>query len=88
VERPVHRDKGEREDPHDDNPLRHKTITKFTINIFDLAPKDLSAQLSTQRPVIALVAARIVYAINWLNIGAIFYLMSADLIVAYRDWEV
>jgi hypothetical protein len=48
----------------------------------------LSAQLSTQRPVIALVAARIVYAINWLNIGAIFYLMSADLIVAYRDWEV
>jgi len=39
----------------------------------------LSAQLSPQRAVIALVAARIVYAINWLNIGAIFYLMSADL---------
>lgn len=32
-----------------------------------------------QRAVIALVATRIVYAINWLNIGAIFYLMSADL---------
>lgn len=32
-----------------------------------------------QRAVIALVAARIVYAINWLNIGAIFYLMSVDL---------
>jgi MFS family permease len=39
----------------------------------------LSARLSEQRAVIALVAARIVYAINWLNIGAIFYLMSADL---------
>ncbi len=35
--------------------------------------------MSEQRPVIALVATRIVYAINWLNIGAIFYLMSADL---------
>jgi MFS family permease len=39
----------------------------------------LSARLSGQRAVLALVAARIVYAINWLNIGAIFYLMSADL---------
>jgi MFS family permease len=39
----------------------------------------LSARLSGQRAVVALVAARIVYAINWLNIGAIFYLMSADL---------
>jgi MFS family permease len=39
----------------------------------------LSARLSGQRTVVALVAARIVYAINWLNIGAIFYLMSADL---------
>ena len=39
----------------------------------------MSARLSEQRAVIALVAARIVYAINWLNIGAIFYLMSADL---------
>ncbi len=37
------------------------------------------AEVSKQRSVIALVAARIVYAINWLNIGAIFYLMSADL---------
>ena len=37
------------------------------------------AEVSKQRAVIALVAARIVYAINWLNIGAIFYLMSADL---------
>jgi len=32
-----------------------------------------------QRAVVSLVAARIVYAINWLNIGAIFYLMNADL---------
>jgi MFS family permease len=39
----------------------------------------LSGRLSEQRAVIALVATRIVYAINWLNIGAIFYLMSADL---------
>ncbi len=39
----------------------------------------MSAQLSPQRAIIALVAARIVYAVNWLNIGAIFYLMSADL---------
>jgi MFS family permease len=39
----------------------------------------LSARLPEQRAVIALVAARIVYAVNWLNIGAIFYLMSADL---------
>jgi MFS family permease len=39
----------------------------------------LSARLSEQRAVTALVAARIVYAVNWLNIGAIFYLMSADL---------
>ena len=39
----------------------------------------MSARLSGQRTVVALVAARIVYAINWLNIGAIFYLMSADL---------
>jgi len=39
----------------------------------------LSARLSGQRTVVALVAARIVYAINWLNIGAIFYLMNADL---------
>jgi MFS family permease len=39
----------------------------------------LSSRLFEQRAVIALVTARIVYAINWLNIGAIFYLMSADL---------
>ena len=39
----------------------------------------MSARLSGQRAVVALVAARIVYAINWLNIGAIFYLMSTDL---------
>ncbi len=39
----------------------------------------MSARLSGQRTVVALVAARIVYAINWLNIGAIFYLMNADL---------
>ena len=39
----------------------------------------MSARLSGQRTVVALVAARIVYAVNWLNIGAIFYLMSADL---------
>ena len=39
----------------------------------------MSGRLLEQRAVIALVAARIVYAINWLNIGAIFYLMSADL---------
>ena len=39
----------------------------------------MSARLSGRRTVVALVAARIVYAINWLNIGAIFYLMSADL---------
>jgi MFS transporter, ACS family, glucarate transporter len=39
----------------------------------------LSARLRDQRAVISLVAARIVYAINWLNIGAIFYLMNADL---------
>ncbi|TMI48990.1 MFS transporter, partial [Candidatus Bathyarchaeota archaeon] len=29
--------------------------------------------------VASLVAARIVYAVNWLNIGALFYLMSGDL---------
>jgi len=29
--------------------------------------------------VVSLVAARIVYAVNWLNIGALFYLMSPDL---------
>ena len=39
----------------------------------------MSARLPEQRAVIALVATRIVYAINWLNIGAIFYLMNADL---------
>lgn len=39
----------------------------------------MSSRLPEQRAVIALVATRIVYAINWLNIGAIFYLMSADL---------
>ncbi len=39
----------------------------------------MSAQLWEQRAIVSLVAARIVYAINWLNIGAIFYLMSADL---------
>ncbi len=39
----------------------------------------LSARLLEQRAVVSLVAARIVYAINWLNIGAIFYLMNADL---------
>ncbi len=37
------------------------------------------ARFPKQRAVVSLVAARIVYAINWLNIGAIFYLMSADL---------
>jgi MFS family permease len=39
----------------------------------------LSSRHGEQRAIISLVAARIVYAINWLNIGAIFYLMSADL---------
>ncbi len=39
----------------------------------------MSSRLREQRAVIALVAARIVYAINWLNIGAIFHLMSGDL---------
>ncbi len=39
----------------------------------------MSARLREQRAVVSLVAVRIVYAINWLNIGAIFYLMSADL---------
>jgi len=39
----------------------------------------LSSRLSEQRAVVSLIAARIVYAINWLNIGAIFYLMSTDL---------
>jgi MFS family permease len=39
----------------------------------------LSARPSEHRAVIALIAGRIVYAINWLNIGAIFYLMNADL---------
>jgi MFS family permease len=39
----------------------------------------LSSRHGEQRAIICLVAARIVYAINWLNIGAIFYLMSADL---------
>ena len=32
-----------------------------------------------RRAFASLVAARIVYAINWLNIGALFYLMSSDL---------
>lgn len=39
----------------------------------------MSTRPPEQRAVIALVATRIVYAINWLNIGAIFYLMNADL---------
>ncbi|MDA4129108.1 MAG: MFS transporter [Thaumarchaeota archaeon] len=34
---------------------------------------------TTNRAVAALVAARLVYAVNWLNIGAIFYLMGTDL---------
>ena len=39
----------------------------------------MSVRFLEQRAIVSLVAARIVYAINWLNIGAIFYLMSADL---------
>ncbi|OLD01922.1 MAG: hypothetical protein AUJ07_10290 [Crenarchaeota archaeon 13_1_40CM_3_53_5] len=39
----------------------------------------MSSRLSEQRAVVSLISARIVYAINWLNIGAIFYLMSTDL---------
>ncbi len=39
----------------------------------------LSAQPVRRLPVASLVAARIAYAINWLNIGALFYLMSPDL---------
>ena len=35
--------------------------------------------LSSRSAVASLVSARIVYAINWLNIGAIFVLMSPDL---------
>lgn len=41
--------------------------------------KKLSTQQGTWRAVASLLAARIVYAVNWLNIGAIFYLMSGDL---------
>jgi len=39
----------------------------------------LSAQPVERLAVASLVAARIVYAVNWLNIGALFYLMSGDL---------
>jgi MFS family permease len=39
----------------------------------------MSARSTQQWAVVSLVAARIVYAINWLNIGALFYLMSSDL---------
>ena len=39
----------------------------------------MSAQPVERLAVASLVAARIVYAVNWLNIGALFYLMSGDL---------
>ncbi len=39
----------------------------------------MSARAVQRRAVASLIAARIVYAVNWLNIGAIFYLMSSDL---------
>jgi MFS family permease len=39
----------------------------------------LSDQPVRRLAVASLVAARIAYAINWLNIGALFYLMSPDL---------
>ncbi len=39
----------------------------------------MSTGIAERRAVASLVAARIVYAINWLNIGALFYLMSSDL---------
>jgi MFS family permease len=39
----------------------------------------LPAQPGTTWAIPSLVIARIVYAINWMNIGALFYLMSADL---------
>ena len=39
----------------------------------------MSAQPVERWAVASLVAARVVYAVNWLNIGALFYLMSSDL---------
>jgi MFS family permease len=39
----------------------------------------LSARSVERQAFASLIAARIVYAINWLNIGALFYLMSPDL---------
>ena len=39
----------------------------------------LQARPAEKWAVASLIAARIVYAINWLNIGALFYLMSSDL---------
>jgi MFS family permease len=39
----------------------------------------LSAKPIERRAVASLIVVRIVYAVNWLNIGALFYLMSADL---------
>jgi MFS family permease len=39
----------------------------------------LSARPVQRWAVASLIGARIVYAINWLNIGALFYLMSPDL---------
>ncbi len=39
----------------------------------------MSARSVERRAFASLIAARIVYAINWLNIGALFYLMSSDL---------
>ncbi len=39
----------------------------------------MSVQPIQRRALAYLITARIAYAINWLNIGALFYLMSADL---------
>jgi len=39
----------------------------------------VSDQLVRRSAIASLIGARIVYAINWLNIGALFYLMSPDL---------
>ena len=39
----------------------------------------MAGQSGFRTALAALIAMRIVYAINWLNIGAIFYAMAPDL---------
>ena len=59
--------------------LDTKIAQSVTKNRRVFLPVDVPIQFSRRWAVLSLVSARIVYAINWLNIGALFYLMSSDL---------